>query len=314
MDNNQNKNLDEVPAVTAEKNAVVEAKGLSTKSVEKVDEIQQSIRRNTILFYGYPFFVILFSFTIVFFFILPVVQDYFRIQEDTKVVDQNLVNLRQTGDNINAAINQTELYNQYEAELSNYIPSDARVGQLIDIIQKQANDFGLERQEIAASNTSPDTNISTINNLARVDSQNNALFQSLSSGEVQFTPKNISTDAKAKLLAIDVNVKGKRDNLLRFLDSLKSIKPLVNLVYIEYQETPQSDGQSDISASLRFESYSLKLNSSTSQVAPKKFTVEDSILTTVIPVETFVINQQIQDRINIATTTPTPSPTTFISN
>lgn len=299
-----------IPAVVKEKNAVVEAKTVVTNSEVKVDEIQQRIRKNKLLFYGYPLLVILYGISVVLFVIVPTFQKYFTVQEDNEILDQNIANVTETSANLSSAISNSAKFDQYEAELSNYIPTEARVGQLISIIQKQANDFGLERQEIATTDPNASQNQTSVGNLAQTDADSNALFQTISSGEIEFTPRTISTDAKARLLAIDVTVKGKRDNFLKFLEALKSVKPIINLVYVEYQETPTNDGQSNISAALRFESYALKLNPDTKTVTPVKYTVDDAVLTTVIPIETFNISAEIQKAINLtSTTTVTPTPT-----
>lgn len=305
MDETNQNNLKEDSAIQSQKNAVIEALDLSTRSKKQIDEIEQGLRRNKVIFFGYPIFVILFSFAIVFFFVVPAVQDYFRIESEKKIIDQNLENFKKTAQNLNYANEQIGLYSAYEVQLFSYIPVEARVGQLIDTIQKKANDFGLEKPEIAASNTSQGRNFTTINNLTRLDSNNNALFQSLNSGEIEFYPKNVSEDAKAKLLSIDVEVKGKKENLLRFLESVKTIRPVINLVSIEYKEITQLEGQPDVIASLKFESYSLNLNLDKSRYTLKSYTVDDPSLSSIIPVETFDINQEIKDKIETTIISPT---------
>lgn len=303
-------NTNNIPAVEKEKNAVVEAKTVVTNSEVKVDEIQQRIRRNKLLFYGYPLLVIIYGISVVLFIIVPTFQKYFTVQEENSILDQNIANVKQSSSNLSNAITNSAKFDQYETELSNYIPTEARVGQLISIIQTQANDFGLERQEIATTDPNSSQNQTSVGNLAQTDSDSNALFQTISSGEIEFTPRTISTDAKARLLAIDVTVKGKRDNFLKFVEALKSVKPIINLVYVEYQETPSNDGQATVSAALRFESYALKLNPDNRVVTPTKYTVDDAILTTLLPVETFNISSEIQKAITLSsTTTVTPTPT-----
>jgi Tfp pilus assembly protein PilO len=289
-------------------NAIAVANQISSRdSQSQIDEVQRKIRNNKVMFYGYPILIILYAIGIVLFIIVPTFQRFFTVQQEDLVLDQNILNISQTAINLNNAINNLPTLDSYETQLSEYIPTDARVGQLISIIQKQANDFGLERQDIATTDTNSSQNQTSVGSLAQTDSSSNALFQTISSGEIEFTPKSISTDAKARLLAIDITVKGSKDNFFKFLEALKTVRPIINLISIEYQETPSTDTSSVITANLRFESYALKLNDSKKITTPRKYTIEDSILTSVISVENFKVSGQME---KILTPTVTATPTT----
>jgi cell division protein FtsL len=290
--NEQNLN-NNLPSVQKARDAETKEKDQETKKDDKIGSLQQKIRSNKIIFYGLPLVVIAYGVAVLTFLVVPAVEKYFQVNSDSEVLDQNIANMKSSSSNLQDAVANIETYDTYDTELSTFIPTEARIGQLIDLLQNQANDFGLERAEFTTPDPNAPTDRSSIDNLAQLDDDNKALFQSVNAGEIEFTPRTLSEGTKARLLEIDMTVKGNRDSLLSFLESLGGIKPLVNLVYIDYQEIPDQSGNPVAAASLRFESYSLKLTP-TKTIAPRKFTINDISLTTAMSVETFNVSAEIQ--------------------
>ena len=81
---------------------------------------------------------------------------------------------------------------------------------------------------------------------------------------------------------------------MQFLQEMKDVKPLINVVYIEYNETNAADGKSTINAIVKFEAYALKLNTDSVKInSAKQVTKDDSSLTRNIPIEKFLWDKSI---------------------
>lgn len=261
----------------------------------QIDLIQKNIRKNRIVFYGFPFMVILYSVAIFAFLIYPLINKYFEVKSDIETLDKNLINLKQTATNIRSTNAKIDELNNYDDKLTAYIPAESRLGTLITEIQKKADDFSLEREVGFPSSLDPKIDDrSTIQNIAK-DVNTNDLFQSVNSGELRFTPKSLQDGAEAKLLSIDLIIRGKKDNFLKFMEELKTSKPLLNLTFISYQESPNIDGEPDVNVNIRLESYTLKLDPASISTSVKPYNVNDTAILRPIAVETFNVNPEIAE-------------------
>jgi Tfp pilus assembly protein PilO len=317
MPNNQNQNtpssvdIDPIPVVETGVNtleavadlqrqeAEEKAKLVATEKKESVDEVQANLKKNKALFYGLPILVLTYGVLAVFFFIVPSIQTYFSVNAFQRTLDNNLTVLRSTAANLSEARNNISEYDQYQLEVTSYIPTDSQLGGLIDNIQKKAGDSGLESQ-VGLPSAGSVSNNSTIGNIAARDADDNALFDSINSGEIEFIPGSVlNPESRAKLLAIDVNIKGNKENFFKFLRDMESSKPIINLVYVDYQEvsTNLSSGNSEIRATLRFESYTLKLGEENNQIT--KLNPTDPSLLTPMLVETFELNPEIVEEFRL---------------
>ena len=80
------------------------------------------------------------------------------------------------------------------------------------------------------------------------------------------------------------------------MEELKTSKPLLNLTFISYQESQNTDGEPDVNVNMRLESYTLKLDPASISTSVKPYTVNDSAILLSIPVETFNVNPEIAEK------------------
>lgn len=264
----------------------------------QVDIIQQKLKSNKVFFYGLPVAVIALVFAVIIFFVLPTAQKYFEYQSTKQTLDENILNMKSSSTNLKTALADEATIDTYDNKLSQSIPVDAKLGSVLDIIQKTADDYGLQK-EFTSSSTDGNADRSSITNLAQTNDQKKALFQNLTSGEIEYKPKSITSDASAKLLSIDVSIKGKKTDFLKFIDSMKDQEPVINLAYVEYSETDEVDGVETITATTRFESYTLKLDPADNIKQPTELKIDDSRLLSPIPIETFIWNRQIEQQVQL---------------
>jgi len=258
------------------------------RSIEKI--ISKKLKENKIFYYGFPVFVVMMIFAGLLLFILPTIQYYFTSREEEKTLDQNIINVNQSIQNLNLAKQDDGMISAYDAALTEYIPVDSKLGGVLNVIQTKAKDFNLESQ----IGISKGSNTTSIDNIAKKDEDDKALFESISSGELTFSPRSLNKDINAILLSIEVNVKGDKNSFMQFLQEMKDVKPLINVVYIEYNETNAADGKSTINAIVKFEAYALKLNTDSVKInSAKQVTKDDSSLTRNIPIEKFLWDKSI---------------------
>lgn len=271
-----------------------EEKAKEAATIKNLDEIQERMKKNKALFYGLPILVLVYGIAAVFVFVVPSIQTYFKVNDTKKVLDKNLNTYKVSASNIRDARQKLSEYDKYESEVTAYIPTDSQLGSLINLIQTKASDFGLEQSVNTPSKDSTSNN-STINDLASRSNDDNSLFESINSGIIRFVPKGLSEDSEAKLLAIDVDVKGRKSSFYKFLEEIDKSKPIINLVYIDYQETniDTTTGEAVIQATLRFESYNLKLGDSYNNKTVNKLSPNDSSLLAPTSPETFDLNTEI---------------------
>ena len=262
---------------------------------KKANIIQDRLKQNKFFFYGFPILAVVSIFGSLLFFILPSVRYFFTARNENKVLDKNAENVNRSIKNLREAYKEEDTIKLYETKLTEYVPKEPKIGDIINLIQTKADDFSLERN-IAVSNSEDRT---SLDNLAVTDEDNEAVFESISSGEIEFEPKSLDKNAKAVLLSIQVNVKGKKDSFLNFLKDMDKVKPLINLVYIEYVESePENPQDIAVNAVLRFESYAVDLKTEDVENAQiRKLTKDDSSLTKDIRVETFDWDRMIEEKI-----------------
>ena len=226
---------------------------------------QKALKQNKIFFYGFPIFVIFSTFLGLVYVILPTISYYFTTRNNHKSLDENAGIVNQSISNLKKALSETNDIVSYDQVLSELLPPKPRVGELIDTIQKTANDFNLENKG-GASNNSKGT---SLGNLAEQD--NGALLESLDSGEIKFKPKSSNSDVEAVLISLEFNLKGDKEKFFQFLNDIKKIKPLINIVYVDYSESQTqntTNATTQVNAIVKFESYAIDLNTNNIDVKP----------------------------------------------
>lgn len=265
---------------------------------KKVNPILERIKQNKVFFYGIPVLVVMLVFTGLFYFILPAINTYYRSTKTNQILDNNNVTIDRSITNMNKALSEEPDLRNYDSELTTYIPKDPKLGEVLNMIQTKAKDFNLESKVGVSSGPSR----TTVGNIAKTDSDQKALFQSISSGEIYFKPKSLNKDINAVLMSIEVNVRGDKKSFLEFLNDAKNLKPLINLVFVEYNESPGSknDDSVNISALLRFESYALKFEDFENTVPPvTELSSKDPSLQSELKVETFDWDQTVKEKIEL---------------
>jgi Tfp pilus assembly protein PilO len=255
---------------------------------------RNKIRENKYIFYGIPVAVMLVVFAGIMFILLPVSQYYLKSRTDNALLDKNLETVTKSVANLNQAVSQQNLIENYNTVLTQYIPEEPKLGDMLNLIQTKAKDFNLE-SKIGTSDSSTNT---TVGNLAKKDEKANAIFESITSGEIKFKPKSLNQDVDAVLLSIEVSISGDKTQFLEFIKEMQTVSPVVNLVFVEYSESNLSSTSNDIVALLRFESYALKLDNTTVVIVePKKYTDTDKDLYRSMSVEKFEWDEEIGDKI-----------------
>lgn len=265
------------------------------KKEKKPNLVREKIKQNKILFYGLPALAVATIFGCLLFVILPSVQYFFTHRRQDATLNSNIINVNKSIQNLKTASADIPLINTYDAKLVEYIPKEHKLGDIINLIQQKADDFSLEK-EIGLGTGGDRT---SLGNIATTDEEQKAVFQSISSGELEFQPKSLDENTKAILLSIEVNVKGKKESFLNFLKDMDKVKPLINLVFIDYTES-EADVESDVavSAVLRFESYAVNLEEEDiNDIVLKKYTSTDSALLNDIRVESFNWDQSIGENL-----------------
>lgn len=247
----------------------------SAKKVDISDEIiQKKLKQNKLFFYGFPLVVVVCVFISLLFFVIPGIRFYFIAHKYLNTLDDNVRIVEKSVANLRAALNDESALNEADSALSSYIPFDAKAGNIINIIQTKAKDFNLESKVSVpqgASNTS-------LGSIATKDGKTNNIFNSISSSETLFKPKELGGDIEAVLISTEVNLKGNKQSFLSFLNELKKVKPLINLVFIDYNEGSSAD-TANVNATLRLESYALKESiTDLKPASPKQYKNDDSSL------------------------------------
>lgn len=259
---------------------------------EKFKLIKERVKQNKAFFYGLPIVVLVSIFASLVFIIIPTIYFYFDSRSQNEKLDQNILNVNKSIENLDAVYKDYSKINEYDDKLTEYIPEESKLGEVLNLIQTKAKDFNLE-SKVDVSRGSSRT---SLDNLARKTQDDKALFDSISSGEIIFQPKSLNKDVNAILLSIEVNVRGNKSSFLDFLKEMEGVKPVVNLVFIEYSENRSNPAQPTVSALLRFESYSLKLKSENPQ-QPKQLSKESPELISQMPVESFDVKKGIVEKL-----------------
>lgn len=263
--------------------------------ITSTDVARNKIKDNKILFYGIPLMVLCVVLGGLFFFVMPTVQYYSEFRSKGAIVDENSKTVDKSIDNLLSVYDKELQIKSYDTLLSSYVPVESKLGDILNIIQTKAQDFGLESQVGAYGGA--DT--TSVVNLAKDSEGEKKFIESISSGEVQFQPKSLSEDVDAVLISIEVNIMGDRDAFLNFLSEMQGVKPIVNLVYAEYSESETTTASPTVIALLRFESYALKLNTENVSVnaQSKPITVDDPRLTSTMREEKFEIDVELTEKL-----------------
>jgi Tfp pilus assembly protein PilO len=271
----------------------------AVRSDPAVNVARNKLRDNKIIFYGIPLLVVLLVLGGVLFFVLPTAQYYSEFKSQSQILDRNMLTVDKSISNLNAVYAKEGEMKSYDTALSEYIPVDPKLGDVINLIQSKAKDFNLE-SKVGIYNG---TNNTSVENLAKKTTENQALFESISSGEIVFKPRSLNEDVEAVLLSIEVNIKGERTSFMNFVSEIKNVKPVINLVFVEYTESAIAQGNPTVTALLRFESYALKLNTDNVQLnsSPKAVSVKDELLVRSLTEEKFRLDPALEEQIKIQT-------------
>lgn len=221
---------------------------------EKYKLILKKVRENKIVYYGYPIFVIFLFGLSIFYFILPALESYLnysnylvKYNEDKKTLDQNFSNLVRAQSNYS-------LLMDYENKLTEILPEDILIGNLIDQLQKKADYYGLERtivqdRQLDEQLENSDQENSTVLNRAK--------FTRLDSGEYEFVPDFVTNNRSVgRLIKVNLEITGSKEKFLEFMRDIENSSPILNLIFLEYQE----DNEGKVKVSATFETYSLRSN------------------------------------------------------
>ncbi len=273
------------------------------KKKKKEVEIKKQVKQNKIFYYGFPALVMVAVFVSLFFFIIPTINTFLESRSTNATLDENYETVTKSIGNLRRAQAEESMITDYDAQLTEYVPVKPAVGDIIHMIQTKANDFNLETTNIGAARGGSRT---SVGNIATRDQDDDAIFESIASGEIEFQPDALSTEAKAYLISIEITVNGDKQSFLDFLEEMKNVKPLTNLVYVEYSEedTDEERATTDdsVEALVRFESYALNLDITNLELrAPRQYTKDDSSLFTSIPEEKFEWSRDMGDYLNDST-------------
>ncbi len=279
-----------------------EKKGKGEKKKKNV--VRSKMRQNKLFFYGFPILVLACVFGGLVYFILPCVQVVLNSGSKNQILDKNTEVVDRSVQNLKAAYNDENVIKGYDLALTEFIPENPKVGDVINVIQTKAKDFNLESQIGVTKNDSK----TTIDKLAKKNQDDKPLFQSITSGEIGFQPKSLNKNTDAVLISIEVSLKGDRKSFLSFVQGIQGIKPLINLVSVEYSESKDNVENPDVNGLVRFEAYALKLDTNSAKVEQSKpLTKDDNALFQEMREERFLWNKAIGEKIENLSVTPTPS-------
>lgn len=263
----------------------------------QLEKIQTRLRDNKYVFYGLPISIIVLIFIALLGFVAPAYEKYTKYAEKSKNLDANIVNANKSASNLNTALAQETVIDSYNSSLQKDIPENSELSILITTVQKNANDFGLKWSFTAGNSQSSGNTTSSIGGVAQNPSQ--SLFQSLTTGEVDFTPKFLGENAKAKLLSIEISMQGNKEDFFKFINTINSLQPKVILSSINYKETvsPANPQVITVDVNLRLESYSLKLTQNDPK-APVPVDSTSETLEQLLSEEQFIINSEISENLS----------------
>ena len=221
---------------------------------EKYKLILKKVRENKFVYYGYPIFVILLFGLSIFYFVLPALESYFnynsyfvKYTEDKKTLDQNFSNLVRAQSNYS-------LLMDYENKLTEILPEEILIGNLIDQIQKKADYYGLERNIVQDRQSDEQLGNSDQDSNTVLD---RAKFTRLDSGEYEFVPDFVTNNRSVgRLIKINLEITGPKEKFLEFMRDIENSTPILNLIFLEYKE----DDSGKVSVNATFETYSLRSN------------------------------------------------------
>jgi hypothetical protein len=256
----------------------------SPKPVKKESVAKVKLKENKIFFYGLPLAVILFSLSALFIFVIPTISYYFDYKSKMGNLNTNKASVTASISNLQSAISQEETLDTYSSKLEESLPKDPKLGNLINLIQTKANDFNLENNVFASDNSGR----TSVSNLSDQDSK--SFLQRINSGELVFQSKSTTADVDAILISIEVNVRGDREKFFEFLKQLKDVKPIINVVYIDYKETPDSvnANQREVNVLMKLESYAMKVSDTNVDLSfTKQYKKDDPKLESPMQIEKF---------------------------
>lgn len=305
-----------------QKNDQKKDKKKGKKKKKKVDKkeayVKKKLKENIYFYYGFPLAVGAVIMISVFFFIVPFVTFFPENQSNIKTVDENMQVVNTSASNLSQAINEESLMISYIEQMKEYVPAESKPGTTIDLIQQIAGDYNLEvraklNQDIGAENSSINQIVNrnrSSNDQSNDEEEEENFFESIASGETEFTPEGaLSEDTKARLIAIELIIEGRRGDFFDFIREISDNKPIINLIEVDYTEDHDPDSEEQararengnidkfdngdtnkVEVTLRLESYALLENESESEFAtppPLQVDVDDPSLTIPMTEENF---------------------------
>ncbi|BDQ04678.1 MAG: hypothetical protein KatS3mg084_0196 [Candidatus Dojkabacteria bacterium] len=254
--------------------------------------IQERLKKNKVIFFGYPLLVVTYVFVVVIVFVYPTVIKYFDYRDRIAILDTNYNNLKQTSANLQELARREQDIQKYENRLLKIIPSDSRLASLIDKIDQAAKGYSLEQQ--VSFNIQDERE--TINRLGSLGADVNyeEFIDSLNSGEIKFSPTFLQNkNVEARVLIVSIRIKGTKTNFIEFVDALQKFEPLVNVVSASYRESPDYSGNTQVDVDLNLESFVLFVKPQESRSDVKTLRTDEPELLTFMTVDSPEINSNL---------------------
>lgn len=254
--------------------------------------IQERLKKNKVIFFGYPLLVVTYVFVVVILLVYPTVIKYFDYRDRIAILDTNYNNLKQTSANLQELARREQDIQKYENRLLKIVPSDSRLASLIDKIDQTAKGYSLEQQ--VSFNIQDERE--TINRLGSLGADVNyeEFIDSLNSGEIKFSPTFLQNkNVEARVLIVSIRIKGTKTNFIEFVDALQKFEPLVNVVSASYRENPDYSGNTQVDVDLNLESFVLFVKPQESRSDVKTLRTDEPELLTFMTVDSPEINSNL---------------------
>jgi Tfp pilus assembly protein PilO len=254
--------------------------------------IQERLKKNKVIFFGYPLLVVTYVFVVVILLVYPTVIKYFDYRDRIAILDTNYNNLKQTSANLQELARREQDIQKYENRLLKIVPSDSRLASLIDKIDQTAKGYSLEQQ--VSFNIQDERE--TINRLGSLGADVNyeEFIDSLNSGEIKFSPTFLQNkNVEARVLIVSIRIKGTKTNFIKFVDALQKFEPLVNVVSASYRENPDYSGNTQVDVDLNLESFVLFVKPHESRSDVKTLRTDEPELLTFMTVDSPEINSNL---------------------
>lgn len=253
--NSKDKGSREVSKEVEENANIIKKKKLDQES----KFVKQKLKENKVIFFGLPILTVISVFVGLLFFIIPSIQFYFKYRSDSKILNTNEQNLQISLANQAQARNQSDLISRTDQKITEYIPLEPAAGDMNKIIQQTAAEYDLLYSSTSGVNSQDVNDIINGTSLENLSSRSE-LIERLTSGEVLYYSDDLGDNVKAYLIPIEVRIQGSKESFLKFIETVKKLKPLINVTSIDYSEEKNENGDYVVIALIKFESYAIALD------------------------------------------------------